>query len=98
MNAFPPHERITFRVIAICVFTVSCILFSSLLHTQNILVYNHASPNNTFSDPETHETVTPVIGITKALDSLGYSYTTVTSLPVSLEPYDVILLTLGWNC
>jgi len=65
---------------------------------QNILVYNHASPSATFPDPETGQTVTAEDGICKALDDLGHQYTLVTSLPTSLDEYDVILVTLGWNC
>ncbi len=82
----------------LCLFVIAGTTWSTTSFAQNILVYSHTSSGNTFNDPETSETVTPVDGICKALDNLGYEYTLVTSLPMSLEKYDVILVTLGWNC
>ena len=91
------HWAVSRRLI-LCLFVIAGMTWSTTSFAQNILVYNHASPGNSFNDPETSETVTPVDGICKALDNLGYEYTLVTSLPMSLEKYDVILVTLGWNC
>ena len=98
MRKYGDSRRTVAKRCILCLFVIAGVIWSTGSFARNILVYNHASPNNTFPDPETGETVTPEDGICLALHNLGHAYTLVTTLPTSLADYDVVFVTLGWNC
>jgi hypothetical protein len=64
----------------------------------NLLVWDNDNDIATITDPEVGDVIQPEVGITRALDAAGISYDLVSSLPVDLTGYDIIIATLGCYC
>ncbi len=64
---------------------------------QSILVWDK-DHNKKFNDPEGGGQVDATYGITKALTANGYTFTTTTTLPGNLSPYNVIFVIMGTYC
>jgi hypothetical protein len=65
--------------------------------SQSILVFDK-DHNRTFPDPEGAGLKDATYGVTKALTENGYTFTTVTTLPSNLNPYDIIFVIMGVYC
>jgi len=72
-------------------------LLAGIAPGYEILVYDR-DLGDTFTDPDGGGTVGCEFAIENALADNGYSYTTYTFLPASLDPYDAIFVVMGVYC
>jgi hypothetical protein len=82
-----------------CALSATILLLSGVVRAQHldVLVWN----NDNFShyiDPETGIDRGCEYGLEQALQANGTFYTTVTSLPGNLSPYDIVFVELGIYC
>jgi hypothetical protein len=71
--------------------------FAAPALAQSILIWDK-DHNLLFYDPDGSGLITAVDGIERALTANGYAFTTETTLPSDLGPYDVIFVIMGTYC
>ncbi len=64
----------------------------------SILFWDFDNNIQTISDPEYGDMVTPATALSRVVESAGFDYEYVTSLPNNLIDYDIIIATLGCYC
>lgn len=64
----------------------------------SILFWDFDNNIETISDPEIGDLVTPSTALSRIIESAGFDYDYVTSLPDNLIEYDIIIATLGCYC
>ena len=64
----------------------------------NVLIWDNDNGQSTIIDPEIGDYIQAQVGIKRALDAAGISYSLVTYLPNNLSDYDMIFATLGCYC
>jgi hypothetical protein len=60
-----------------------------------IFIWNYDALD-TFEDPDLDATVDCAYWLEQTLLANGHTYTKSTALPTSLDPYDIVFVTLGW--
>ena len=81
-----------FLLLAACVCFIAASAFP-----QSILVWDK-DHNKLFPDPEGGGNVDATYGVTKALAANGYLFTTTSTLPSDLGPYDIVFIVMGTYC
>jgi hypothetical protein len=64
----------------------------------SILFWDFDNDIQTVSDPEVGDMVTPATALSRVVESAGFDYDYVTSLPNNLGEYDIVIATLGCYC
>jgi len=64
----------------------------------SILVWDNDNGSQSIFSPEQGDLITPVTGLTRALNDAGLEYDLVASLPETLDGYDIVIGTLGNYC
>lgn len=64
----------------------------------SILVWDNDNGIQSIVCPEEGDLITPITGLTRALDDAGLDYDLTTLLPVNLDDYDIVIATMGNYC
>ncbi len=70
-------------------------LFPFLTRADHVLIWNY-DPLDKFYDSAVGDTIDCAYWLEQSLTGNGHTYEIETSLPANLNPYDVVLVTLGW--